>query len=54
MQVLFLKNYVTYSFIRRVREGDFYLDYDYHFDYNKKKARVYEKESKGPKKIQWI
>ena len=37
-------------FIRRVREGDFYLDYDYHFDYNKNKARVFEKRKQGYKK----
>ena len=44
------KTMLPIHFIRRVREGDFYLDYDYHFDYNKYKARVYEKRKQGYKK----
>ena len=30
-------------FIRRVREGDFYLNYDYDFNYNNLTSKVYEK-----------
>lgn len=44
------KTMLPIHFIRRVREGDFYLDYDYHFDYNKNKARVFEKRKQGYKK----
>ena len=44
------KTMLPIHFIRRVREGDFYLDYDYHFDYTKKKAKVYETRKQGSKK----
>lgn len=44
------KTMLPIHFIRRVREGDFILDYDYHFDYNKNKAIVYEKRKQGIKK----
>ena len=37
-------------FIRRVREGEFYLDLDYDFDYNIEKAYIKEKKKDGAKK----
>ena len=37
------KDYKPIHFIRRVREGDFYLNYDYDFDYKNRKAFIEEK-----------
>lgn len=37
------KDHKPIHFIRRVREGDFYLNYDYDFDYKNRKAFIEEK-----------
>ena len=43
------ENYKPIHFIRRVREGEFYLDFDYDFDYEKKLAKIKEKKKEGQK-----
>ena len=43
-------NYKPIHFIRRVREGEFFLDFDYDFDYNIGKAYIKEKKKEGEKK----
>ena len=43
------ENYKPIHFIRRVREGEFYLDFDYDFDYEKKLAKIKEKKKEGEK-----
>jgi len=43
------KTMLPIHFIRRVREGDFHLDYDYQFNYNNNKAVVDEKRRQNSK-----